>query len=96
MQKRLFGILASIAVIAAACGGATTSTAPPASVAPGDRRHPPRLPHRAVRPSPQEQILRIDVGQRAHDPRPQQGVELRLDIAVLSALHAVLLASTRT
>ena len=29
MQKRLFGILASIAVIAAACGGATTSSAPP-------------------------------------------------------------------
>ena len=30
MQKRLFGILASIAIIVAACGGATTSSAPPA------------------------------------------------------------------
>jgi oligopeptide transport system substrate-binding protein len=31
MQKRLFGIVASIAVIAAACGGASTSTPPAAS-----------------------------------------------------------------
>ena len=28
MQKRLFGILASAAIIVAACGGATTSSAP--------------------------------------------------------------------
>ena len=35
MQKRLLGILASIAVIAAACGGATTSSAPPGSTEPG-------------------------------------------------------------
>jgi oligopeptide transport system substrate-binding protein len=36
MQKRLLGILASIAVIAAACGSATTSSAPPpASTEPG-------------------------------------------------------------
>jgi oligopeptide transport system substrate-binding protein len=36
MQKRLLGILASIAVIAAACGGATTSSAPAESAAPGE------------------------------------------------------------
>jgi len=36
MQKRLLGILASIAVIAAACGGATTSSAPAESTAPGE------------------------------------------------------------
>ena len=42
MQKRLFGILASIAVIAAACGGATTSSAPPASTAPGQSAAPVR------------------------------------------------------
>ena len=43
MQKRLFGILASIAVIVAACGGATTSsapTAPAASTAPGQSAAP--------------------------------------------------------
>ena len=34
MQKRLLGILASIAVIAAACGGATPSSAPAESTAP--------------------------------------------------------------
>ena len=28
MHKRLFGILASVAVIVAACGGATTTSAP--------------------------------------------------------------------
>ncbi|HEX6868400.1 MAG TPA: ABC transporter substrate-binding protein, partial [Candidatus Limnocylindrales bacterium] len=33
MQKRLFGILTTAAIIVAACGGATTSTAP--SAAPG-------------------------------------------------------------
>lgn len=36
MQKRLIGILASIAVISAACGGATTSSAPAESAAPGE------------------------------------------------------------
>jgi oligopeptide transport system substrate-binding protein len=35
MQKRLFGILASVAIIVAACGGATATSAPPASVEPG-------------------------------------------------------------
>jgi oligopeptide transport system substrate-binding protein len=35
MQKRLFGILASVAIVAAACGGATTSTAPAVSTEPG-------------------------------------------------------------
>jgi oligopeptide transport system substrate-binding protein len=35
MQKRLFGILASVAIIVAACGGATASSAPPASTEPG-------------------------------------------------------------
>src|SRR5260221_4328384 len=31
MQKRLFGILASVAIIVAACGGATATSAPPAA-----------------------------------------------------------------
>jgi oligopeptide transport system substrate-binding protein len=40
MHKRLFGILASVAVIVAACGGATSSSAPPASTAPGQSAAP--------------------------------------------------------
>ncbi|MBI3749309.1 MAG: peptide ABC transporter substrate-binding protein [Chloroflexi bacterium] len=35
MQKRLFGILASVAIIVAACGGASATSAPPASTEPG-------------------------------------------------------------
>jgi len=35
MQKRLFGILATVAIVVAACGGATTSSAPAASTEPG-------------------------------------------------------------
>lgn len=38
MQKRLFGILTTAAIIVAACGGATTSTAP--SAAPGSEAPP--------------------------------------------------------
>ena len=35
MQKRLFGILTTAAIIVAACGGATTSTAPSAAPSTG-------------------------------------------------------------
>ena len=35
MQKRLFGILTTAAIIVAACGGATTSTAPSAGAVDG-------------------------------------------------------------
>jgi oligopeptide transport system substrate-binding protein len=35
MQKQLFGILASVAIVVAACGGASTTSAPPASTEPG-------------------------------------------------------------
>ena len=40
MQKRLLGILASVAIIVAACGGATASSAPPASTEPGRHSGP--------------------------------------------------------
>jgi oligopeptide transport system substrate-binding protein len=36
IQKRLLGIFASMAIVLAACGGATTSSAPAESVAPGE------------------------------------------------------------
>ena len=43
MQKRLFGILASVAIIVAACGGATASSAPPASTEPGASAEAPSV-----------------------------------------------------
>ena len=87
MQKRLFGILASIAVIAAACGGATTTSAPPAgSQAPG------ASPTEAASPAPStadlatEQILKIDLGTEPAtlDPNKAQSSDA---IAVLSGIQ---------
>lgn len=84
MQKRLLGILASVAVIAAACGGATTSSAPPAAsgepAASADASAPPDTGLAA------EQVLRIDLGTEppALDPNLAQD---STSIAVLNALH---------
>jgi len=90
MQKRLFGILASIAVIAAACGGATTSSAPPASSAPGASGAPA-----TAAPSPSEalaaeQVLRIDLGQEPPTLDPNKAQD-STSIEVLHALHRGLL-----
>src|SRR4030095_1956851 len=89
MQKRLFGILASIAVIAAACGGATTSpSAPPAgSVAPGASGS--TAPVEAAAPSARlgaVQILKIDLGQQPPTLDPNMAQD-STSIAVLHALH---------
>ncbi len=92
MQKRLFGILASIAVIAAACGGATTSSAPPAgSVAPGaSASASTESPAPSVADLAEEQILKIDLGTEPAtlDPNKAQSSDA---IAVLHALHRGLL-----
>lgn len=84
MQKRLLGILASIAVIAAACGGATPSSAPAESPAPGESA--------AATPAPPdsnlaaEQILRYAIVQdpATLDPNAAQDSE---SISVLGNLH---------
>ncbi|MEX1170611.1 MAG: peptide ABC transporter substrate-binding protein [Chloroflexota bacterium] len=84
MQKRLLGILASIAVIAAACGGATTSSAPAESTAPGESA--------AATPAPPDsnlaadQILYVDISGEPPtlDPSPAQDSN---SLTVLRALH---------
>ena len=79
MQKRLFGILASVAVIVAACGGATTSSAP-AGV---DRARASAAPAVTPAPSVSRPRRRADPQHRprpgAPDPRPEQGAGLDLD-----------------
>ena len=92
MQKRLFGILASIAVIAAACGGATTSSAPTAPAASTRPRRPVRGAGREPRPrarrtSPTDQILKIDLGQEPATLDPNKAQDSDIDIAVLHALN---------
>jgi oligopeptide transport system substrate-binding protein len=85
MQKRLFGILASIAVIAAACGGATTSSAPPpASQAPGTSAAPPTAAP-SVSDLADEQILRIDL----HGEPPTLDPNKAQDSVSISVLHAL-------
>jgi oligopeptide transport system substrate-binding protein len=90
MQKRLFGILASIAVIAAACGGATTSSTAPstgASAAPGASGSAAPVESAAASPADlaEEQILKIDLGQEPPtlDPNKAQ------DSTSIAVLHAI-------
>jgi oligopeptide transport system substrate-binding protein len=68
MRKRLFGIMASVVVIVAACGGASTSTAPSAppaaSTAPGTSAAPASVAPSAADMA-DEQVLHIDL---ATDP----------------------------
>jgi len=86
MQKRLFGILASIAVIAAACGGATTSSAPPASTAPGASVAPAATPAPSVSDLADQQVLHIDLGQEPPTLDPNKAQD-STSIAVLHALN---------
>ncbi len=88
MQKRLFGILASIAVIAAACGGATTSSAPPA----GSRRSGCIGSRgRARRPERRRPRRRADPHASTSAASPRPSIRTRrqdsTSIAVLHALH---------
>ncbi len=89
MQKRLFGILASIAVIAAACGGASTTSAPPASTAPGQSASA-ETPAPSVSDLADQQILKIDLGQEPPTGDPNKAQD-STSIAVLHALHRGLL-----
>ena len=86
MQKRLFGILASIAVVAAACGGATTSSAPPASTAPGQSAAPVVTPAPSVSDLADSQVLHIDLGQEPPTLDPNKAQD-STSIAVLHALN---------
>jgi oligopeptide transport system substrate-binding protein len=87
MQKRLFGILASIAVIAAACGGATTTSAPPAaSVEPGASAPAAESPAPSVADLATDQILKIDLGTEPPTLDPNKAQD-STSIAVLSAVQ---------
>jgi oligopeptide transport system substrate-binding protein len=84
MHKRLLGLLATAAIIMAACGGATPSTsAPPAATgaAPsGDASTPPTTGLAA------EQILRIDIHGEPPTLDPNKAQDSN-SLAVLRALH---------
>jgi oligopeptide transport system substrate-binding protein len=89
MQKRLFGILASVAVIVAACGGATSSSAPPASAAaPGGSEAPAAsaTPVASAANLADQQILHIDLGQEPPTLDPNKAQD-STSIAVLSGLQ---------
>ena len=90
MQKRLLGILASIAVIAAACGSATTSSAP----APGESTAPGESAAASAAPESDladEQVLRLYLS--AEDPASlDPGIAETSDsIAVLASMNRGLL-----
>ncbi len=88
MQKRLFGILASIVVIVAACGGATTSSAPASapvvSTAPGAST-PAESPAASVSDMAETQVLKIDLGQEPPTLDPNKAQD-STSIAVLQAI----------
>ena len=85
MRKRLFGIMASVAVIAAACGGATTSSAPPAaSTAPGTSAAPATAAP-SVSDLATDQILHIDLGNEPPTLDPSKAQ----DSTSISVLHAI-------
>jgi oligopeptide transport system substrate-binding protein len=88
MQKRLFGILASVAVIVAACGGATSSSAPPASTAPETSGAPAAsaTPVASAANLADQQILHIDLGQEPPTLDPNKAQD-STSIAVLSGLQ---------
>lgn len=92
MQKRLFTILASLAVIVSACGGSTATTAPPASQAPAVSSAPGTSTAPAASASPSaasnlaaDQILKIDLTNEPPtlDPNKAQ------DSTSIEVLHAI-------
>jgi oligopeptide transport system substrate-binding protein len=83
MQKRLLGILASLAVILAACGGATTSSAPAESAAPGESAAP-----QSAAPESnlaEDQIMNISI----HGEPPTLDPNKAQDSNSIAVLHAL-------
>jgi len=88
MQRRFIGILATLAILMAACGGATTSTAPstpPASVAPGTSAAPTESAAPSISDMADTQVLKIDLGQEPPTLDPNKAQD-STSIAVLSAI----------
>ncbi len=90
MQKRLFGILASIAVIVAACGGATTTSPPQASTAPGSSTTPVESAAPSAADLAADQTLHIGLDGEPPTLDPNKAQD-STSIAVLHALHRGLL-----
>ncbi|MEO8437503.1 MAG: peptide ABC transporter substrate-binding protein [Chloroflexota bacterium] len=87
MQKRLFGILASIVVIVAACGGANTSPAastPAGSVAPGAST-PAESAAPSISDMAETQVLKIDLHGEPPTLDPNKAQD-SVSIAVLQGL----------
>jgi oligopeptide transport system substrate-binding protein len=80
MHKRLLGMLASLALMAGACGGATTSTAPPASGAPAGSASAAPGGELAA-----DQILRISI----HGEPPTLDPNKAQDSNSIAVLHAI-------
>jgi len=102
MQKRLLGILASIAVIAAACGGATTSTAPTTAPSTGTgASEAPGSSASAVSSAPTSSgasgpidpagVLHVSLGSEDPDTLDPSKASTSIDISVLHALGRGLL-----
>lgn len=84
MQKRLLGILVSMAVIAAACGSASTSSAPAESVAPGESAAATQAPPDSNLAD--EQILTIDIAGEPATLDPNKASDSG-SLSVIRALH---------
>jgi oligopeptide transport system substrate-binding protein len=91
MHKRLFGILASVAVIVAACGGANTSTAP--STAPGASGS--AAPAGSAEPSTgnlaDEQVLKLYLASEDPATLDPSKASTSTDIAILHSINRSLI-----
>jgi oligopeptide transport system substrate-binding protein len=83
MHKRFLGLLASAAIIVAACGGATESSAPPASAGPGASGEASAPPAGGLAA---EQILRVDIQGEPPTLDPNTAQDSN-SLTVLRALH---------
>lgn len=96
MQKRLLGILASIAILVTACGGATTSSSPAASTPPAASQ-PASSSGASSGPSASaaasggeladQQVLRLSLGSEDPDTLDPSKASTSTDIGVLHALN---------
>ncbi len=85
MQKRLLGIFASLAVIVAACGGTTPTSAPPASTEPGASAEVTAAPPDSNLAD--EQVLRVSLGSEDPASLDPATASTSTDIGVLHALN---------
>ena len=82
MHKQIIGILASMAIVMAACGGATTTSAPPASTEPGASTEASAAPASDLA---DEQILHTDI----HGEPPTLDPNKAQDSTSIAVLHAL-------